>query len=389
MKTKALPIRTWNTGGSAIRYTTMSMKYKDVKKYFKPRIFEMTTGTGEQRQNAISHVNRLAGDMVDGLYSPDTWHSAVPDELFGSQVEMDDDKNTVTIDLKEDSPLPLVNGFHRESALAKLAKGENTGIGIDDQPIELLIYLDGEPKQHFLNLQKAKAVDKSHLMSLSRNIPETMSDVVKTAYDLAKLLNENQDSPFYHQVRFVAGKLLMPVNTICSHSSGELICSLVGTAKLAESLGKTKEEACEAFCKWWKYLSSEYNTAFSEGKLLAPPHKNGSKGSATLIVGLINLLIWYDWNESDEQEIQDAIENSLVLLNEKVNHNLSAPHKRLHMQHFAVKLFENYLEKKRGELEAAGELEKFDKVHWFNVPRSIVTTLSCGCFALRAIKKGE
>lgn len=376
MKTPKLKVHTWNTGGTAIRYVVYTLPFKDFNRYFEERLFNVDTGEGEQRINDNSNVNKIKKDMSAGEFSPDSTHAVMLDSQFDDLIDIDDAKNTAIITLDANNPIPLVNGFHRKTVLGKLKESEDDNLDvIDNLPITVMIYLDGDPKHHFLNLQKSKKVDGSHLMSLARNLPDKMTEHGKIAYDMAKKLNETVGSPFHNMVRFKAGKLQMPVNTIANPSSNEGITSLVGTSKIAKHFDKTEDEALAGLLKWFQYLTGDegYPHVFEEGKLLTPPNKNGTKGSATLIIGTLNLLLFYEWMEYSEDEIKEAIEDSLEILNDTCNQNVSGPNKRFHMHAFATKLFENV------------DIEK-----WCNsVPRKLVEILSPGCFNLRAIKKGE
>ena len=112
---------------------------------------------------------------------------------------------------------------------------------------------------------------------------------MQTAYEVARKPNKAPDSPFSKLIRFdspndrAVGKL--PVTTLAARGSSDLATSLVGLAKVAgenaepERLASTMTAAVQA-------VKDQFASLLEEGMPLALPENDGTKGSATMLVGL-------------------------------------------------------------------------------------------------------
>lgn len=373
-----VPFRNFSVKGSSQRYAHLTLPFSEASKYFVARRLDYKTGEGEQRQNHRKHVHDIKADMISGHFTPTIIHASVPRDFFEESVFMQE--SDVELNLSEQKPLPLINGDHRFAAMKEIREEATSKDEVNRCPVEIIVCLDGEPQEHFLNLQKNKAVDRSHLLSLNvarHALPEKKKEAIEFAYNVAKRLNEHTDSPFYNQIKFDdsasgLGMGSIPVATICAAGASDIGTSLIGTARIALSQKKDVEWVVTEFLKWYAYALKNQATLFGESKVLTPPGVAGStKGSATMIVGMVNLILFASLHEA-ENKLKTPYKEALKVFDVSPKGNFGGPRKRELLYNYGKILF-----------------EKVALEQHYSVPKELVKLWSASCFNVPALKKGE
>src|ERR1700679_165605 len=69
-------------------------------------------------------------------------------------------------------------------------------------PFTCTLYLDGDVRRDFVNFQAGRTLDASHMFSLRVQEQINVDPDFRTAFELAKLLHEESESPFHNLIRF-------------------------------------------------------------------------------------------------------------------------------------------------------------------------------------------
>jgi N6-adenosine-specific RNA methylase IME4 len=377
-------VHVWHLAGEPREYIVLTANYGQARRLFQPDLFRVTTGQGEQRAIVPAHVRKLRKEMDSGDYTPTPVSAGLrPRHVNNLTFEGEGPTRTATLLVEPGDPLPLIDGGHRLHVLEDLRKeaeqackdpqtreeGERTLARLDAVPITTVIHLGGNTQVDFLNLQKGKAVDASHVFSLKvcSGGGEENRDV-KLAYDVAKLLNDNPDSVFHRMVRFSSSsQAACPVSTLCSKGSSDLASSLLGLVRAGE--GRSAEWLAFQVVTACKCVEKEAPDLLEEGMLLTPP-PNGCRGSYTMLVGLAVALAFRlkltGEDIASERDRAQLVEAARTALAHGVGGNFSGPVKRRLLGEFAREFF--------------GDMLHLEKHH--GIPVGLIKALSASAFGV-------
>lgn len=387
-------VHCWNLGGKEREYLVTTVPYGVARQFFKTDIYNAKTNHGEQRDEIDSHVKKLQAAMAGGTFTPTVVSIGLKPshrkKLERLPLETKDASGQPIITPMaelvvsyEDGPtFPLLDGGQRFAALRRLHKNANDAeqqARIESLPITVVVYLDGDTKADFVNLNLGKAVDAAHLLSMrvqQKAVAQKDLPYYKLALEVAKLLNEDEDSPFYKQIRFDSrGMAPLTINTLCSRGASDIATSLIGLARIAlhaSSDGPLDAEAVvDSFKLAIKVIRSKAPLHLAPGRFLTPP-PDGTRGSATMLVGVAALYIYrlsLDGQNDDvvEKELIDAIE---VAFSDSMAGAFGGPVKRELMGEFAKQFFQNV------------DVDKH-----CGVPKELVRILSASTFRLPKLPK--
>lgn len=351
----------WSLLTANRKFAVITKPYSEIVKLMSPNRYDATSGKGEQRHVHEGHKRKLLKALKEGTFTP-TPVAASLDEDYQKKVELDEESLTFKLSIKKDKLISQTDGGHRFAAIASLREiyadqmdDENTEkaelaqmiVGqIDALPIVVVVYLDGSPQEDFINLQSGRTVDKTHILSM--RIQRNMSDGnFKFAFELALLLNETEGSPFFEKIRMDSRiNLPLPFSTLCSRSSSDLSTSLVGLSKVCAMRDWKPAMAAKLFVQLYKKLKSDCAEALEVGKVLTPMGQGGSKGAATMMVGLVILLAYRLIQEDkkaatkeDLQFVADAVNSELDV---EVAGNFNSARKRDLLQSFGSVYFADF-----------------------------------------------
>lgn len=382
-------------GQSNHRYIAVTIPFGEARDIFAPDFFNVKNGKGEQRQATQSHVNKLRRAMETDEFTPCCVHAGMK-KHHQAAVQYDEATGVASISVASNDKLPFINGNHRASALENIRKAALDAndleqlASVDALPVTAMVLIDGNPQKDFLNLQIGKAVDGSHMLCLrtqTKSLPDKHQSLVKLAIDVAKKLNTDVDSPFVKQIRFDTGSMApLPISSLCAKGASDLGTSLVGLAKLLieYEVEDKKSEPPVVASTWGASLVSRIYTLLKErspevlgnaaNRLVLTPPPDGTKGSATMLLGVANCVAYYllsegrlDITPDDENVIVEAVGASL---NRSANGNFSGSTKRDLVGIFAQALFAN---------------RKCDKHE--GVPSEFVKAFSTSAFSVTKIAK--
>lgn len=405
-------VRVWGLTEAKREYVNLQTTYGEARRLFKSDPYSALSGKGEQRGVVVNHAKMLRREMEGGTFTPTSFHVGVRKNQT-KNVKFEEHEGvryaTLTVDMLD--TIPLTNGGHRFQALAWIREDAELAIKeakaveakaktdeekaeaakivaeaeayldlVDSQPIEAILLLNGNTQDDFINLQRGKAVDQSHMLSLkiARGVASDKPHL-KMASNIAKVLNGLQGSPFYRQIRFDSrGMAPLPLSTLCPKGASDLATSLSGLAKVGLSFGKEKnaEWLAGVIESTYKLLAEKAPTLVEQGKVLTPP-PNGTKGSATLLIG-IAVAAAYRMCIQNEERMSDRTKAALVeaakeTLDNDVNGNFSGPAKRKLIGAFTVEFF--------GDLSA---VEKHE-----DVPTGLLKLLSPSAYGVSPLPKAK
>jgi len=326
-------IQKWSLSGTERKYLVTTVPFDVVNRFTKASPFSATTGEGEQRKRQDGHVRKLREEMAAGRFTP----TPISAGLRATHLaKMKLSKEKVTLEVSFDDPLPLTDGFQRISALKCLLeaaekKQDIAGIReLQNLPVTIMVYLDGNTQTDFINLNQGKPVDTTHLFSLRYKnglLSGKHQEEVQVAIEAARMLNANPESPYDKALRFDdGGTAPIPLRTVCALGASDVASSLIGVA-LA---GKGNAEAtAKRVVSVYQALKAHAPELLERGKLLAPPLPHGTKGSATMLAGVTTCLA-YRLQAKGDAEPSPAELESVALAAKKtlagsVEGNMSGP----------------------------------------------------------------
>jgi hypothetical protein len=361
-------------------WISVNVPFAQAREVFKPEQFSADSGVGEQRGLVEGNVKviRLAVENKD--FTPCAVGVGLRPEHQQFVLRSADGKQ-ITLNLPQGTTLPVLDGGHRLEVFERLlSEGKQEVLGWD---VPVLVHLNGDPKRDFLNLQKGRPVDKAHMQSLqvqTNLLPEKYAASISLAYKLAKALASHKDSPFYNQLRFdTRGASGIPVSSFTSKNASDLATSLVGAAKIIQLAQKDESWYVNVLLEAFKAIKAFAPETTDLGKMLCPP-PSGTKGSATMIIGVANMyayrLMLTQKEASDKMELAVLLKAVKQTMAQSVRGTFSGPVKRKTMQDFTDKLF-------------ADAVKVADTCQ--GVPAALVTLLSVSTFNLpkQAKKKGR
>jgi hypothetical protein len=323
-------VSNWQLNGTSRKYIVATLPFSTAREIFRPDLYKADNGEGEQRSIFPTHARNLKKDMLADAYTPTAVAVGMNDKVAATLVEESDGKVAkFTVDDKT-GHLPLIDGGHRFDALDNLVKeGKKEALEV---PITALIYLDNRNKENFLNAQKGRPVDKAHIMSLQVGAELTDPKVgkyLRTAFDIAKILNTEPTSPFCRFIKFDSRSIApLPISTLSAKGASDLGTSLVGLAKIVHKAGKDATWGASAVIDAFQAVKAKAPELLELGRVLTPP-PDGSRGSATMWIGLGNLLAYRLTLPDDGSVVTDSlVEAAKQVCDHTVRGNFSGPKKR-------------------------------------------------------------
>lgn len=389
-------VKTWNLMGSTRKFGEVTLQYAAANELFMPFRYNALTGKGEQRNIDTPHLRKLKKAMESGDYTP-TPGSVSLRKKHRDAIKYetrDDGTETFTLEVDSNDPLPLTDAGHRMEAITAIVKEAKTKLAlaktekdkagfqktIDEAtklPITFTVYLDGDAQRDFVRLQAGRSVDASHLFSLKVQQKVLGEPEYKQAMDIAKHLHQNGNSPFKNCIRFDSrGQSPIPISTLCSKGASDLGTSLLGLARIGRLPTKPFPAETLANCVISAYqeLKAKAPEVLAAGKVLTPIGDGGTKGSATMLIGVgicvAQRMAILGLEQPNETILEDLVTVAREMLNEDVSGGFSGPVKRQLMGRFARLFF------------AADEVAKHDEL-----PVSLLRTLSASAFASTAPPK--
>ncbi len=292
--------------GKERKYITAEMNYGKARKTLKADIYNPSSTDGEQRPKQNEQVRVLRNAIMDGSYTPDAFTASVKD---GHNITYE--KSQAIVEVLDTEPLALINGFQRFTALEELRAGNVPTRLIDNLPVTCMIMLDPEKrKENFVNLNKGKPVNKTHLLNLMvdsklvlrGNVDATL---VASAREIAQALQKNGDSHLNNLINLSGyGGASIPLASIASYHKSEQPKSLYGTALICRDFGKDVQWGVDRLVEAWGLLRDQCADLIEAGNVLCPP-PDGKNAGAALVVGLGNLLA-YRLKLLDQEESTDV-----------------------------------------------------------------------------------
>lgn len=343
----------WNFDGKTRKYADVNLTYNEAKELIRPVRYSALTGSGEQRATLDGHVRKLKSEILAGNYTP-TQMSAGLHKKHRARLTLNEDEQTFVLPVDSSEPLSQTDGGHRYNAINsieleiinQLAKAEdkekpaieNRLSQLRNLPCGFRVYFDGNPKSDFINLQAGRPVDNSHMFSLKIQQQVTGDPSLKLAFNIAKCLHKDSNSPFHELIRFDSransGNLIkqIPISTLCAKGASDIGTSLIGLARVGLLFGCEQAETLAKFVTVASSVVSETGAIGQAGKALTPPRNNGSKGSATMLVGVGTCFAYrvlsdgrLTPNEDDKTELANAM---TVSLDVEIDGNFSGVFKR-------------------------------------------------------------
>ena len=297
-------LNTWMLFGNERKFITVTVPFEVAADIFKPMLYNGKSGRGEQREIHEAHRRKLQKEMANGTYTPTPVSVGTHKSHREAMVVVDD---VVTLEVEKATALPLTDGGHRFAAIhqileglvsrQKAAKAEGEQQILSGQieqvyklPVTAIIYLDGDPQTDFVNLQAGRAVDTSHLLTMKIRRNMGTAPELTAAFEIVKALADSESGPYVGQVRFDSrGLMPLPISSLCSKSASDLSTSIVGLSRVC---GKLKpKEVAKIVNDLYATLKADSPEVLEYGKVLTPISEGGTKGSATMFIGVAICLI--------------------------------------------------------------------------------------------------
>lgn len=370
----------WNLGSEPIRFTVIQTTFGKARKYFKPIQFDVKTGVGVQRRLIDKWVNRLKNEMSKGKYTPCPAHATIEKIHFDKKIiQIHHRKIKITGSLEH--PISLTDSQHRFAALEKL-RNENFRLKdkVDQLPVVIQVSLNTDPVQDFINLQKGRPTDKTHVLSMkiTKGLVEgNKENIYKNALKIADLLNTIKESPFYNQIKMETNSVgCIPLSSLIAENPSDISTSLLAAGRILQLTNRSPESIAQTIVDTHHMMMKNSPELFEEHKLLCLPPK-GTKGAATIIVGISCLVSYaeHHFGTSDFFADDDRVEHFLECCEEifkrNANNNLSGPSKRQIMGEFAKALYQ----------------EIPDEICHEGIPKELLTLLATSAYNVSALPK--
>jgi len=386
----------WNLLGNSRSYADIHLPYAEAAQYVMPVRYNASSGKGEQRALFDAHVKKLKSEMLNGNFTP-TQLSAGLHERHKSKLVLDQTNRTFTLEVDSDDPLAQTDGGHRYGAIELILKEyrerlkktegdeEKAQIQADINSILALeigirVFFDGNLKTDFINLQSGRPVDPAHMLALKIQQRLLSEPEYKLGFEVCRQLNKTKGSPFEGIIRLdsriAANSLLkqMPFNSLMALSSSDLSTSILGLARVAHTFGSNAEFITDCVLKATEAVTTMAPSLCEEGKVLTPPRSGGTKGSATMLIGLGVCLAYRVLSQGRTEVTQDDLTrlaaSAQVTLDMLVAGNFSGGMKRTLMGAFA----RNYLADLTGETHDG-------------LPKGLLRILSASAFGAQSLPK--
>ncbi len=333
-------VQSWDLNGHARKFSQITVSYAIAAELFHARVYNASTGKGEQREIKEPHVRKLADEMLEGNFTPAPISVGLTKKQIGCAVEND---GNFTLIVDSDEPLVITDGNHRLVTIGRILKRlksllnkekdetegsslEETIAGINALPIPVILYLDGDVRKDFINLQKGLNVDPTHVL-VQKIDDGQLPNYFEVALKIAKQLNKDERSPFFGRIRFDSrGIAPLPFKTLCASGKSDIGTSLLGLARVAE--GESAEELAEAVISVFQTLKEHAPEVMEPNKVLS----GEKKGSATMLVGLATCYVYGNKRKGD------LVVASRVL-DQEIDGDFSGQAKRAYLYAFAHEYF--------------------------------------------------
>ncbi len=377
------------------RFFQTTVKFGEIRHFVERRLYNGATGKGEQRAIVPANVTRLTKAIREDNYTPTSWSLSLKKEHLEAAVI--DDSGNITVTVSEDSPVPIMDGGHRDTSYERIYEEIEKSLEdasdrsalelIENQDVPLVVYLDGDPKTDFLNLNSGKAIDSAHLLSLQIRRGEVKGqdkDSLKFGLEVAKLMSSDKPEKswltnyiLFDSRKDKAPKLAMPITTVLGRGSSDIACSMVGGARLAIEFDRDAAWLAAVYKTVYDKILSDAPELLKPDRVLTPP-PDGTKGGATLLLGIGNCVAYYmgrrDTNALSDDEVESLITAVKHNFDVPARGNTSADKKRQAIGSFAMEYFAEY---NAEEEEATHE----------GIPMGLVTSLSAGTFGVSKLPK--
>lgn len=258
------PLTKWVLFDHERRYGTVTLPFSPANEFVMAYVYRGETGKGQQRDVVEAHAKKIAKEMRDGMFTPAAMGASLTPK-HREKLKINEADGTFSVEVDRHNPLVSVDGNHRFKALCRLYEelGKELDKATTDEeqakllrqieqvaslPCTFIVYLDGDPAVDFINLQKGKTVDPSHLKSLSMRAGLDKDPAAKLAHEVARLAHKDARSPYHKQVRFDScGDLALPISTLTAGGSSDLGTSLIGLARVGKGAKRKAAPASELF----------------------------------------------------------------------------------------------------------------------------------------------
>lgn len=374
------------------------MPFSEICDLMMVRPFDAGKLTGEQRVQSVAHCRKLLESFTSGQHTPTPMTASVPLEIQPRvrKTQQPDGSWHFSLELEKGERLAHTDGGHRRRTLEDyLAYLEGViekeqGRPTPDQEVitraevlmediaalqfPVLIYLDGNPQEHFLDLQRGKSVDRTTLL-----VMETASDhfddpAYKTAIAIAQALHRDRKcEPFFGQIRFdSAGNAAIKLATLMARGSSDLSTSLIGLAKVGEFLNTPPQKLAAGITRVFECVNKRYSGLLERGRVLTTIANNGTMAASTMWVGLGILVAYAASQSSLDDAAKELAEVCYETLSEvQISGSFSSADKRIFMGRLAQRFF---------------SAMALDRLHE-GVPVDLVRTLSATAFRVSKLKK--
>lgn len=373
---------TWTLGDNPIKFCVIQGEYKKIRRYFKPLQYNAKTGEGVQRKLIDKWVKKIKSEMSKGRYSPTIAYATVE--------QIHHDKGLVTVHHRKvkitgdiNYPISLTDSQHRFAAMEKIrAESAKMQWKIDAQPIMVQVNLNTNPVEDFLNYQKGRPTDKTHVLSMKITkgmLEDNKKEIYQNALKIAECLNSDPKSPFYNNILLETGGTgRIPLKSIMGDNASDFSTSLIAGGRIIQLTKLSVEDITQSIINSYDLLIKNSPHLFEQHKLLCLPSKGqGTKGAATIIIGVGCLAAYaqYHFGHEDFFENDDNVAEFLDCCEEvftrNANNNLSGPSKRQIMGEFARALFKNTPE----------------DVCWDGIPKELLTLIGTSAYNAKGLPK--
>jgi len=329
------------------KFISTQIRFGDLRKIAEINIYDSIKNEGEQRAGISGHIKSLKKAFVDGTFTPANMTISLYEQ---QQKYLDFTEETISLDLKKMGKLAIVDGGQRFRALIELrdeaitAQNKNREKMWDDVVFPLTILLDGNPKEDFVRLQMGKNIDASHLIMVKTQtnlFDSEHKDLYGKAISLAKLLDNDNTNCFSDSIRFDTKQIKksIPISSLLPSGKSELCFSLLGSVRLLREFESDVETFSKKFIRYYEVIEMGFpRLVMSKGLLCPPP--DGSKGGATLLIGIMNLFSFYE-KYLKKKVTKEVIQPHVSILEISGQGNFSNPMKRQIMGDFAKSIFKD------------------------------------------------
>lgn len=306
------------------KYFVATIPFKIAHQIFSRRLFNGETGRGEQRNIDSKHVSKLAKAVENNEFTPTVWGA----ELTKTHIEQlqyhDNGRVTLELDLEKFSPIPLIDGGHRNEGLFKLRKKfeeeEQDVSVIDNQPVTVMIYCDGDPKLDFIRLQEGKPVSRNHLISL-RHAKGDLDKPQGFAFEVIKCMADEDSGTFLaNLVSFdTRTSLGLTINGLIGTNASDICGSAVAGARICLDYEQPDSFLAQLYQDVYDTIHDQCVELTEQDKLFQKYRNGGKKGSINLIIGIGNMLAFRLCKEGRDGSTDDDLNAVAVAIQETMS----------------------------------------------------------------------